>query len=201
MRPIVNAPVCSRGRGVCCGSVAILPLLTMRTPFIALLSLLVLLSACTSASSDTDDGEPLDSIEISQPMRTGGELIDPVHGKEISLWYGAVAGVNGVNANGVAFIHLFQDGVATVTANVNILPAPQGTSFEVRLTDAASARTVVIGPLESIVGDARHIVKGDTRENVASLLRFLVVRKQGSTETVVAEGDLKLPAKAQKLSQ
>lgn len=142
----------------------------------------------------TSDAEKLQ--KYATVSRKPGEVVDPVHGKEIGLWYGAVGGINRVNANGVGFLHRFQDGTSIATVNLNILEAPAKKFHVVWLSDATWIKSVRIGALQSIVGDSRHSVSFETKEDLTDLTTVLVSlesssdpEKPGSVRE--AEGTLK----------
>jgi hypothetical protein len=134
----------------------------------------ILLSACGSPITPTQT----DADKIRQYMRIsenpGQTTVDPLHGKETGFWYGAILGSNGVNANGVGFIHKFEDGTLTATVNLNILKAPEKSYFVAWLTDEGQTKFIRVGVLESIVGDARHSVSFSTKDDVTGLTSVLV---------------------------
>jgi len=140
---------------------------------IAVLCLSLLLAACGKPIQPTaSDTEKLQ--KYATVSRKPGEVRDPVHGKEIGFWYGAVAGINRVNANGVGLLHRFQDGASTATVNLNILKAPAKKFHVVWLSDPTWTKSARVGALQSIVGDSRHSVSFDTKEDLTGLTTILV---------------------------
>lgn len=117
-------------------------------------------------------------------------VTDPVHGDETGFWYGAMAGTNGTNANGVAFIHLYKDSVSTVTVNLNIQMAPAGKHYEAYLMSDSAVQPVDIGELRSIVGDVRHSLQFETKQDISALKTIMVKLD----ENAVAEGTVKVPS-------
>ncbi len=154
----------------------------------------LVLVACTSAPLPEKD-EVLETQEVNQFMKTGKVLEDPVHGKQVNFFYGAVSGTGGTNANGIAYIHIFADGTSTVTVNVNIA-LPVSGSYIAYIRDASGASRIRVGELTSIVGDVRHSVTLKTTENVSRALFVEVRREGGGDSTLVAEGTMKGAAPA-----
>jgi hypothetical protein len=162
----------------------------MKKSLLALASLTLLLSACGKGDSITVDNDILETQTVKTTMKNGKDLIDPVHGKEASLWYGAVLGTNGTNANGIAYVHRFEDGASILTVNENILQAEKGEYYSVSLKNASGTEKDA-GKLTSIVGDARHSVKFETKENVDGFTTVAIYKNGSSGRTLVAEGMLK----------
>jgi len=127
-------------------------------------------------------------------MKSGAEFSDPVHGKGVSFYYGAVSGAGETNANGIAYIHLFEDGASAVTINLNIELPPSGTKYVAYVQDSTGSSSVKVGEMKSIVGDVRHSVKLETSENVAKNLSVKVLREGRGESVLVAEGTMKVPA-------
>ncbi|MFA5800685.1 MAG: hypothetical protein WC840_07110 [Candidatus Peribacteraceae bacterium] len=147
---------------------------------IAVLCLSLLLAACGKqpiqpTASDTEKLQKYATVS-----RKPGEVRDPVHGKEIGFWYGAVTGINRVNANGVGLLRRFQDGTSTATVNLNILKAPVKKFHVVWLSDATWTESVRVGALQSIVGDSRHSVSFETKEDLTGLTTVLVSLESSS---------------------
>lgn len=164
-----------------------------RIAFITLLFLSVAVSAC--GKQPDPDGEILEVKEYTTVMKNGKVLVDPVHGKEVKFWYGAVGSEK---SNGVAYIHVFEDGTSVVTANVNILIADEGTHYQVYLKSADGKKQIDVGELQSIIGDARHSVRFETTEDLSSMLNMEVRHEKGllAGSEVVGTGTLKEPAPA-----
>lgn len=149
--------------------------------------LLLALVAC-SQTDTSEDGEIL--AEEQYRIVTGTkDLVDPIHGKRTGFWYGAVTGES---ANGVAYMHVFEDGASFASLNLNVGLAPKGSVYIASLTDGAG-KSIELGELSSILGDARHTVSLDTEEDLSTLLNVQVHLATGSDRTLVGEGTLKQP--------
>jgi len=150
------------------------------------LSLLVL-TACSPYAAKTEDDI---LAEEQYRMVTGTkDLVDPVHGKRTGFWYGSVLGEA---ANGIAFLHGFEDGFFSASMNLNVEPAPNGSRYIVVL-QSNEGRTIEMGVLESLFDDARHTVKFETSEEIAAFLTVNVFLVTGTTRELIAEGTLKQP--------
>lgn len=165
-----------------------------RSSLILVLVVALSLSACSKPIS-RDDGDVLEVREFNTVMQTEKDLIDPVHGRQTAVWYGALNGVGGTNANGVGFVHMFEDGVSVMTVNLNVLPAKKDSHFVAVLSDQAGTKKITIGEVSSIIGDARHSAKFQTDADVTgmSVLNVYSVLQSESVEygTLVASGTLK----------
>lgn len=162
----------------------------MRTSSALITVAILALLACTPT-------QPVDKQQLLQDYSQVKAGKDPVHGEETAMWYGSIEGVNGTNANGVGFIRRYEDGATVVTVNLNILPAEEGTHFQAFITDGAGT-SVDAGELRSIIGDARHSAKLETKDDVSALLTVEVHSVKGGLlagqSSVVARGTLKQPA-------
>ena len=169
----------------------------MKRPYLLLTVAVLLLSACGKVSVPEED-KVLEVKNYNQVMRTGKVLIDPVHGEETAFFYGSLLGVGETNANGVGFIHTFKDGTSVVTAQLNILPLKKPEYFSASLVDDVTGKTIDMGELSSIIGDARHAAKLETKEDVSSSLHVVIFKhsKNGDAGVKVGEGLLKEPAPA-----
>lgn len=153
----------------------------------------ILCFALASCGAPSDEDKVLEVQSYTQIMKTGADFSDPVHGKGVSFYYGAVSGAEGTNANGVAYIHIFEDGASTVTINLNIELPASGTKYVAYVQDSTGASSVKVGEMKSIVGDVRHSVKLETTDNMTKNLS-VKVRREGKGESVlVAEGTMKAP--------
>jgi hypothetical protein len=162
----------------------------MKKSLIALAVVAVAFSACTKSTVERDDGDILEVKEYNTTLGTKN-LVDPVHGKRTSLWYGAVLGVNDTNANGIAYVHRFEDGASVLTVNLNILQAGAGEYFSVGIKNAVGVEKDG-GKLTSIIGDARHSARMELAENLDGFTTVVVYKNVSGTKTLVAEGLMKL---------
>lgn len=154
----------------------------------------VLCFALASCGGPSEADKILEVQSYTQIMKSGTDFSDPVHGKGVGFYYGAVSGTEGVNANGIAYIHVFEDGASTVTVNLNIELPASGTKYVAYVQDSAGTSSLKVGEMKSIVGDVRHSVKLETKEDASKTLS-VKVRREGRGESVlVAEGTMKVPA-------
>jgi hypothetical protein len=151
----------------------------MRTALL-ILTLSVLVSACGAPAPVHNDRE---------------NVVDPEHGKEVVFLYGAVEGVTGTNANGVAFLRVFEDGVSRATVNVNIAPPETGKRYSVNLSDSANL-LVECGELRSVFGDVRHAVECDIEQDLREYTSINILLDSGDTRALVAHATVKVPKPA-----
>lgn len=161
----------------------------MRTFILTGVSLL-LLAACTSSGKDT---AVIGREQYTRVMVQGGQVVDPVHGKEIWLATGPLAGAEGVNANGIGIGHVFEDGASLFTVNLNILPPPAESHYVAWLTDGT--QELKLGTLQSPTADARHQVSFTSDQDLRAFRTLLVSLETGDSAvrlgTLQATGDLK----------
>lgn len=156
----------------------------------ALLIALFLLASCAPAVQPEGD---VSKTEEDYRLVTGTkDVVDPVHGKRVGFWYGAIEGANGTLANGVGFLHVFEDGTSSVTINANIALPNVPERYVVQLSNSAG-ETVVLGEMNSILGDARHSLNGEADADLSDYLTVSVFRVSGTEGTLVATGTLKQP--------
>lgn len=123
-------------------------------------SLCLLLSSCKeSVRIFSDEDAPIGNQVIRQVLPGQGPVEAPGHGKELWFAIGAMTGVPGVNANGVAQGHYLEDGVSIVTVQLNIEEAPDGSFYEAWLVSSDESALKSIGHLRTPFGDVRHSVK------------------------------------------
>ncbi len=137
-----------------------------------------------------------DKVREYSTVKADKNPTDPVHGKEVGFWYGAIAGVEGVNANGVGFIHSFEDGAFSVTVNLNIKEAPAKSFHVAWVTDEVGAKTVLVGVVSSIVGDVRHSASLTTKDDLQGLTKVIITlesseKPEKPSQTREASGFLK----------
>jgi hypothetical protein len=134
---------------------------------------------------------PSENVEGYGTMKRGSkDVIDQQHGKEMS--YGAISGASDVNANGVAFLSSFEDGMSRIRVNVNIAVAEKGQQYEVSLRNNDTGKTMDIGTLDSLLGDVRHAMSAEIKSSLEGYTTILVHRTgKGVSPKIVAEGTLK----------
>ena len=104
--------------------------------------LLMILSAC-GATHVKIDGQ-----------NTAG--VTSQHGKELWLSVVPLTGVGGINANGAAQAHYFEDGVFVLLLQLNIDPAPKGSLYTGWLLKQDGTDPKSLGMLVNPSGDVRH---------------------------------------------
>lgn len=84
-------------------------------------------------------------------------VASPQHGKEVFLSYGALSGISGVAANGVASLHVFEDKTSNVGIQLNIHQPQKGQYYQAWIfkTGAAASSWTSLGQLISPTGDVR----------------------------------------------
>ena len=151
------------------------------------LTLCALLVACKSNA-------PIGVEKIQYGVPAGGIPVDPVHGKETWFAYGAMSGVEGTPANGVADIHRFEDGHYLHTASLNIAITADGTFYEAWLTDGE--KMISTGHMTNPFGDVRHQVRFESNTDVEKYLKVVVTLEKDDGNPVpgkhVAEGTMKV---------
>jgi hypothetical protein len=161
----------------------------MKNIFLFLLLAITMIS-CTP-SQVPDDGDIL--AEEQYRMVTGTkDLVDPVHGKRIGFFYGAIDGVTGSKANGVAYMHVFEDGTTQGSVNLNIQQAEQGTRYIVNFSTPSNV-LYEAGELSSILNDVRHSMSFDATEDLSAYTSVNIVLESGGVRKVVGHGTLKQP--------
>lgn len=154
------------------------------------LLLAITLVSCRPAAVP-DDGEIL--AEEQYRIITGTkDLVDPVHGKRTGFFYGAIDGVTDVKANGVAYMHVFEDGTTQGSVNVNIAQAEQGTRYIVNFSTPSNV-LYEAGELTSILNDVRHSVSFDATEDLSEYTSVNIILESGGVRKVVGHGTLKQP--------
>lgn len=169
------------------------PLISMKKLLLIPAFLCLTLAACSTPS---EQDKVLEVQTYTQIMKTGEDFSDPIHGKGVGFFYGAVSGVEGINANGIAYIHVFEDGASTITVNLNIELPPSGKKYVAYVQDTSGSSTIKVGEMRSIVGDVRHSVKLETKENASENLSVKVRLEGRGSNDLVAEGTMKVPATA-----
>lgn len=155
------------------------------------LAAFILLSACSTGGtvsinnqSSSDSGGVIGVQKLNVLMPAGKELVDPQHGKEMELAYGAVTGENGTLANGVATAHYFQDGSTNIGLQVNIADAKEGTYYDAWLESADGSQPINMGQLTAAAGDVRHSLTFDSKDNLSKYAKIIITLQQnGGSQT------------------
>lgn len=187
-----------------CPSACVFPPMIMKFKSSAVLvsGALLMFAACGKPSQEvrvenpsTETGDILETEKVQVFMNNGRAITDPQHGRENGFWYGAVSGVNGTSANGVAYTYSFEDGAFLHTLNVNIKKLDKGEYYVAWLTEAGGKNPVKLGWLANLFGDVRHSVSLDTKTNITNHTHVVVTKETTKDPSqpgaVVAEGDVK----------
>lgn len=149
------------------------------------------LAACGNFRSERE--ENMNTEQIQFPMPQGGKVEYTGHGNEEWFAYGAMSGVEGVNANGVTQAHRFEDGRYLHTVNLNIEPPEDGYFYEGWLVKGPSV--ISTGHLSNPFGDVRHSLRFEADEDYTGHLNVVVTLEPDdgdpSPAAHVAEGKLK----------
>lgn len=153
---------------------------------------LLLLSGCKNLRSERT--EVLKTEEIQYPLPQGGKVEYQGHGAEQWFAYGAVAGIEGHQANGVAQAHRFEDGRYLHTVQLNVKPAEDGYFYEgwiIQGDDVVSS-----GHLSNYFGDARHNLRFEADEDYTGYLKVIITLEPDDGNPApadhVAEGLMKV---------
>lgn len=159
------------------------------------LSLLILLAACSKKQPVTVIDKSTGEHAVKQVMPGAGPVDVPGHGKEVWLAVGAMQGVGGSVANGVAQAHYVDDGTSIVTVQLNIEVAAKGSFYEAWLVGSNAEDRMTLGHLRNPFGDVRHSLKYLETADVRAFTKVEVTREldDGNPEAgvVVAEAVLK----------
>lgn len=176
----------------------------MKTFFLSLTigSTAIFLAGCSSQGQITINNNQASSSsggviavqKLQELMPTGKQLVDPTHGKEEGLAYGAMGGANGMLANGVVTAHYFQDGSTIIGLQVNIADAKAGTYYNAWLMNDDGSQPINLGQLENSPGDVRHSLHFESKDNLQVYRKVAVtIQQTGGSQTpgqTVASGTL-----------
>lgn len=156
------------------------------------LAFLILLTACSGLG--IGDSDKLDTEEIQYGLPpAGGKIEMEGHGEEEFFAYGALTGLEGTPANGVAQSHRFADGYFLHTAQLNVLPAEDGYFYEGWLVKGPSI--ISTGQLTNNFGDARHSLRFESETDLSDHLKVIITLEPDDGNPApaehVAEGVLK----------
>ncbi len=129
----------------------------------ALTACALALASCSSKglSIQKDKDAGTEGFQFVMPNK---DVTDPVHGKEIWLGVGAVAGVDKVAANGIGQLHVMEDGTSLVTLQINIHQAVPGVEYRGYLVSDSGDR-VDMGTLDSFSG-VRHRLNYEAKRDL-----------------------------------
>ena len=121
------------------------------------ISLFAPLCLLTSCKEEKVSIQKPDNLEThSQPMPTGGVVVDDRFGKEVWFAYGSINGEGDTSANGVLQAHYFEDGSYAQEMQLNIQRPEDGSFFEAWLINPDTGDLISAGHLHTMFGDVRH---------------------------------------------
>ncbi len=161
-----------------------------------LLVLAILISGCTKDDKTKVEEPPIGVEAYKYLMPDGGIVVHPVHGKEEWFAYGAMAGEDGTPANGVVQSYRYEDDSSSVSMQLNIAPAGEGTFYEAWIGGGDSADSISMGHLVNHFGDARHQLSFEMEHDLSAKLTVTVTLEHDdgdpqASENLVAGGVLK----------
>ena len=152
------------------------------------------LVACLKDDGVTVGGDVQEVVEINAGMPKG-EVVDQIHGKEVLLAVGAIIGVNGTPANGVGYLHVFEDGSTILSGQLNIALPQDGTFYQAWLKNEATGETVEAGRPQPSFGDVRHGLRLESKDDLRAFTKVVITLEKDdgdpSPGLVVAEGEMK----------
>jgi hypothetical protein len=161
---------------------------------ICVLIVFLIITACSKQQVTV--GPEKTGTQILQVAMPGKEVMLQGHGQEIGLGVGAMAGTKEAPANGVAILHIFEDGFVSMSVNLNIAVAEDGMFYEAWIMPSGSATPLSLGHLQNRFGDVRHSVtyEGEVDLDGATDVTVTLEADDGDpsmSRTVVATGKLK----------
>lgn len=119
-------------------------------------------------------------------MPTGRDVVHPEYGKEEWFGIGPLSGEGKVKANGLAEMHVFEEGVTVVTFQLNIEAPPQGSSYVAWLLKPDGSDALRMDSLGSPFKDVRHFL---TMPHNRDLRGFSAVQIRQERNAGPSEGD------------
>lgn len=125
-----------------------------------------------------------------------GPIQDVLHGRELWFAYGALGGVNGAKANGVATAHYLQDGTYVLSLQLNIQNPDEGEFYEAWLFPEGGGAAQSAGHLVQGERDGRQILTFRSAVDLRRNLRIVISRENDDGNPAmgqrVTEGDLRV---------
>ncbi|MDD5470090.1 MAG: hypothetical protein PHO92_04825 [Candidatus Peribacteraceae bacterium] len=133
----------------------------------------LLLTACAQPLP-----EPPREQNLDYEVPVGDQkYVDPVQGRETWFAIAALAGVAGVNANGVVQSHRFESGLYRMELSLNIERAKDGEFYQVWLAKEGDPVIVMAGQLTSRSGDVRHALRYESKDDLRAYANVIVTRE------------------------
>ena len=155
----------------------------------------LILSACARPPAETTEVEAPIGSDVFTTAMPQGEVTVPGHGKETSLAYGAIVGLNGESVNGITTAHYFEDESTIIGVQANIAVAEDGFFYEAWAATGEKNQWTSLGHMNNLFSDSRHSTRFETPEDLRKTTRIVITREaddgnpQPSEE--IAEGILK----------
>jgi hypothetical protein len=137
-----------------------------------LLSSVILLSGCSFFSSEVRVDSNGKHQELPMMMPQGQQGFG-VHGREVTMAYGALSGTGTVNANGVATAHFMQDKSTIIGLQLNIEAAPENSFYEAWAESSTGSR-ISLGHLHNPFNDVRHQLRLETPSDLRNFLNVRI---------------------------
>jgi len=158
---------------------------------------LVVLTGCSKEENVKIEDKPIGVEAFRYKMPKNGKLVHPEYGTEEWFSYSAMNGVGESHANGVVQGQRFEDGMFTLTMQLNLYPAQDGEFYEVWLAGENPTNLVSAGHLVNYFGDSRHQLRFSSQEDLRQLPLVRVTLEQddgdpGPSENLIAQGLLRV---------
>lgn len=158
------------------------------------LCIALLLSACSTTKIGVEEG--IGTYEVTTAMPTKEGFKSPEHGQETWFAMTAMTGVDGVNANGVAEGHLFEDGTFSHSVQLNIKFPDNDYFYEGWLVNPDTGKFISTGHLNSLFGDVRHSLQYTSVEDMREYSKVIITLEPDDGDPApaahVAEGLLQV---------
>jgi len=167
----------------------------MRKPYLLIVGSICLLAL--TACGEEDKGVVTGEGSYNIPMLEGGKdkYKDAEHGQEAWFAMGAMSGVDGVNANGVAQSNRYEDGIYRHAVQLNVERTEDGYFYEGWIMNEEIEEAVSTGHMHSRFGDVRHFLNFEAETDLTEYSKVLVTLEADdgnpSPGKTVAEGILK----------
>lgn len=150
-----------------------------------LLLISVVLMGCASEPS-------VQHVETTIPGKD--QINAGLHGNEIGLRMGALSGTGGTMANGVATMHVMEDGTLIIGLQLNIAPAKPGFRYSAWIQEGLTTPKVALGTLSATTPEVRHSLRIETKAAIQSYTLVSITLEGGGKtpgSRLVATGRVK----------
>ena len=147
----------------------------------------ILIALALSACGGDDDREVVEKLVVNSPTKDGGRTFrDPEFGEEVWLGVGAMSGVEGVNANGVAQANYYEGGLYRHSVQLNIERAPKDHFYEGWVVKEGE-EPISTGHVKSRLGDVRHALSFDTEQDLREYTTVVITLEPDDGNPAPAE--------------